>query len=79
MNEKELICRTIVSASTAAVPRKVAMMVRNSNAHHSLHNMMVPGSPSEMNSYNCSGIGMRRGDVYVLADDQRGHTAMLPL
>ena len=47
------IFKTIVSASTAAVPRKVAMMVRNSKAHHSLQSITVPGRPREMNSYHC--------------------------
>jgi hypothetical protein len=53
MKDKEQICRMIVSASTAAVPRKVAMTTRNSKAHHSLQSMTVPGSPREMNSYHC--------------------------
>ena len=75
MNDREQICSTIVSASTAAVPRKVAMMVRNSKAHHSLQSITVPGRPREMNSYHCPRRIRREGGSKE-EDDEDGWVVM---
>jgi hypothetical protein len=61
MNTMELICRMMAWAATCGVPRKVARSIKHSKAHHSEHNMIVPGRPSTMNSFHSCSARQSRG------------------
>merc|ERR1711991_158338 len=52
INASDATCRMITYAATSSVPRKPAMMTVISKAHHSEHNIAVPGKPREMNCHH---------------------------